>query len=172
MPRLAKVVAVASAFSAILVGLTVWGLGGPAEAYAIARIDGFQVVPIFPIYGTCYPPGFTSTKYRQVSNGDTPDAVRGLLGDPLSIMWSLDDEVMGKYLWFEPVGSQWRSSYAHELDVPKGTPMSSLAALRGDVVGETWSYSRSCIRDDSRRVRWVSFRHGRVDGLASGIYYD
>jgi len=58
------------------------------------------------------------------------------------------------------------------LDVPKGTPMSSLAALRGNVVGETRRYSRSCIRDDSMRMRWVSFRRGRVDRRGSGIYYD
>jgi hypothetical protein len=50
--------------------------------------------------------------------------------------------------------------------------MSSLAALRGDVAGETWRYSRSCIRDDSMRMRWVSFRRGRVDRRGSGIYYD
>lgn len=180
MRRLAKVVAIAGAIFAAIVGLTVWTLGGPAEAYAIARIDRFEVVALFPI-GTCYPPGFANTEYRQVSNGDTPDAVRARLGEPFEILWSLDDEMWGKYLWFERVDGQWRSSNAHELlDVPRGTPMSSLTALRGDVVGEWWRYSGSCVPDDSMhivpddsmRMRWVSFRRGRVDRRGSGIYYD
>jgi hypothetical protein len=154
-------------------GLASWGLGGPVEAYAIARIDGWDFIPLMPMYGTCYPPGFTNARYREVSSGDTPDAVRGRLGEPLQILWVLDHGFMGRFVWFEPdAGGRWRSTFVNELDIPNGTPRSALPAIRGQVIEEQWVYSRSCIRDDSKRVRWVLFSAGRVTGRGRGIYYD
>jgi hypothetical protein len=173
MRRLAAfVAAVLASCAAAMLSLACWGLGGPAEAYAVARIDGLEAIPLFPMIGTCYPSGFTHAKYRRVSPGDAADSVRARLGEPLSILWSLDDEVMGKFVWFEFVEGEWRSTYSHSLNVADGTAMSALVAIRPQVVGEMWTYSRSCVRDDSRRVRAVSFRRGRVERLASGIYYD
>jgi hypothetical protein len=169
--RMLRLSTIVVSCAAVVAGLICLIFGGPAEAYAVARIDGFQIVPL-PFVSTCYPPGFTHAKYRQVANGDTPDAVRARLGDPLTILWSLDDEFMGQFVWFEPVDGQWRSTYAHEMGVPNGTPMSALAALRAGVVGEVWRYSRSCERDSSLRLRWIAFSHGRMNGRGWGIYYD
>jgi hypothetical protein len=158
---------------AVLAGLVSWSLGGPAEAYAIARLDGWDFIPLMPMYGTCYPPGFTNQRYREVSGGDTSDAVRSRLGEPLQILWVLDDRPMGKFVWFEPdAGGRWRSTFVHELDIPNGTPMSTVSAFHSQIVEEEWIYSRSCLPDDSKRIRRVSFRAGRVSGRGSGIYYD
>ena len=157
----------------LLTGIAIWGLGGPSEAYAIARLDRLHAIPIAPWFGsTCYPSGFSNAKYLGIAVGDTQDAAKARLGEPLRITWSLDEVPMGRFVVFEPSSGRWVSTYAHGVTIPDGTPMASLEALHHTAAGESWHYSRSCTPDSSLRVRGLTFRRGRVTHRWAGIWYD
>jgi hypothetical protein len=155
---------------ALFVALAVWVLGGPTEAWATWTLDGAGVIAIAPTgMSTCYPPKFSQVGFVGVKPGDSADSVRSRLGEPLAILWSFDDR---RFVWFEPRDGGWVTSYAHDLDVPKGT---SMAAVRGrwpSHASESWEFSRSCAPDSSRRMRSVSFENGRVTGRHAGVWYD
>jgi hypothetical protein len=162
-----------TASAAFLVAVQLAWSHGPLEAYAIARLDGAELVPLpLPPIETCCPAGFTNANYLRVAPGDTADDVRARLGEPLQIFWALDEGFLPPSVWFEARGGSWVASYASKIEVAEGTPMSTLATLRNRVVVEVWTYSRSCAPDSSRRVRDVTFEGGRVVHRSSGVYHD
>lgn len=151
----------------LLVLCAVWGLGGPAEAWATRELDGWHVVPMMPMR-TCYPSQFSQAALVGVTSGDSPESVRSRIGEPFAISWGFGER---RFVWFEPRNGTWVSVFARDVDVPDGTPMHVVAASRSHR-DEWWVYSRSCKRDESRRMRTVSFEHGRVSRRDGGVWYD
>lgn len=155
---------------ALFVVLAVWVLGGPAEAWATWKLDGASVIAIpLPGISTCYSPRFSQVGFLSVQPGDSLESVRSRLGEPLAISWSFGG---GRFVWFEPKGGEWIASYAHDVDVANGTSMAAARERWSSYASESWTYSRSCARDSSRRMRSVSFEQGRVTGRYAGVWYD
>jgi hypothetical protein len=146
-----------------------WMAGGPAEAWAIYRLDGVHLPLPQPIMSTVYPAAFTHAAFVAVNAGDSADSVRARLGDPVRkcVVWG-----HGRSACFEPKDGDWRSVYAYGVDVPTGTTLAALPAGWPATLHERWHYSAQEHDLASWRMRSVTLRAGRVESRFAGIWWD
>jgi hypothetical protein len=154
----------------VLLAAFMWAFGTPSELWAVVRLDGVHAVPWMPME-TCYATRFTHAAFRRIRIGESADEVRAALGEPLTMTW-LVGPPSGGVVGFRRDGVRWVTSRTLDIQAFAGTPMESLDTLRPHITSEHWSYARSCVPDDSRRSRTVSFAGGRLTSLSAGVYYD
>ena len=154
-----------------LAGATAFGHGGPREAWAVVRLDGWYAIPYLPPdWSTCYPPSFTQYGFLGIQPGDSHATVRAALGEPFGITWS-EDNWKGASVTFERSNGRWVAVSAHGVEVPPGTSIESLEGRRAGL-DEWWYYSRSCTSEQSERVRAFKLRGGRVVRRSTAVIFD
>lgn len=163
---------VAAVLLAVPCGATAIALGRP-EVWVALRLDGIHAIP-WELVGmqTCYARSFTHAAFLQVSRGNSTADVRAVLGEPLEIRWSLEDDPRLRSVDFELLAEHWVVAQSFHVDVTAGTPIAALESLRPQVVQEEWSFSRSCSPSETHRMRRLTIVNGRVARRVSGVYYD